>query len=351
MEFLKSKKSIGIIALAVCLIVIFVVAVAAGGKKEKEPVKTSVTENSTGKESKESATTDTKTDKETDKETDTEQETESETEQPAKQTTEAPQETMTEQAAEVLTEEVTEQMTEILSEPVTEPFTEQQTQAAVYTPMIKNQGEYLVAIDPGHQAQGNFEKEPVGPGASQTKYKVAGGASGVASGLAEYQLTLAVSFKLEQVLLERGYQVLMIRRTNDVDISNAGRAQMANEAGADVFVRIHADSEESGSATGMTALCQTAGNPYNASLYTYSRSLCENILNGMSNATGARVRGVMETDTMSGINWATVPVCIIEMGFMSNAEEDLRMSTEEYQEQLARGMADGIEAYFAGLSS
>lgn len=224
----------------------------------------------------------------------------------------------------------------------TEPVTE-------YIPKIKNTSEYVIAIDAGHQARGNFEKEPIGPGAEETKNKVAGGTSGVSSGMPEYELTLAVALKLKALLLERGYQVLMIRETNDVDISNAERAIMANNAGADVFLRIHADASEAGSANGMTALCQTVENPYNGSVYSYSRKLSECVLDAMAAETGARNRGIIETDAMSGINWSQVPVTIIEMGFMTNVQEDQRMSTEDYQSKLALGMAQGIENYLAGL--
>ncbi|MBE5866251.1 MAG: N-acetylmuramoyl-L-alanine amidase [Lachnospiraceae bacterium] len=206
----------------------------------------------------------------------------------------------------------------------------------------------LIVIDAGHQAKGNSEKEPIGPGASEMKAKVASGTRGCVSGLYEYELTLMVSEKLCQELQNRGYEVMMVRTTHDVNISNAERAQVANEAGADAFIRIHANGSENTSVNGVETLCQTAANPYNAVYYTDSKNLSEQVLDGIINATGAKKRRVVETDTMSGINWCQIPVTIVEMGFMSNETEDALMATEDYQWQLARGMADGIDAYMDG---
>ena len=205
--------------------------------------------------------------------------------------------------------------------------------------------EYLIAIDAGHQAQGNFGQEPIGPGASQTKTKVAGGTRGTTTGVPEYELTLDISLQLRDELEERGYKVLMIRETHEVDITNSERAQMANEADADVFIRVHANGSENSSANGAMTICQTSSNPYNSALYEDSKRLSELVLDAYTEATGVRQEYVWETDTMSGINWCSVPVTIIEMGYMTNPAEDQNMQDDEFQKLMVRGMADGIEAY------
>lgn len=206
----------------------------------------------------------------------------------------------------------------------------------------------LIAIDPGHQAKGNSEKEPIGPGATEMKAKVSSGTQGTATGIPEYQLNLAVSLKLKQELINRGYQVYMIRETNDVNISNAERAEMAGKSGADIFIRVHANSLNDSSIHGALTMCQTSQNPYNRHLYGESSALSKAVVDGICARTGFKNRGIQETDSMSGINWCNIPVTIVEMGFMSNAEEDKKMATEEYRDKIAKGIADGIDAYYTG---
>ena len=192
---------------------------------------------------------------------------------------------------------------------------------------------HIVGIDPGHQGE-NVDMsatEPNGPGSSTMKAKASTGTRGSYSGLPEYQLNLDVSLLLKNILEQRGYQVVMTRTDNDTAISNKERAELVASQGAEICVRIHANGDDSS---------------YVSSLYDSSNRLSQCIVDSYCAATGFQNRGIIYTDTMTGINWSTIPVTIVEMGFMTNQNDDLKMADSSFQQTMAEGIANGIDAYF-----
>lgn len=204
----------------------------------------------------------------------------------------------------------------------------------------------VIVIDPGHQLRGDSAKEPNGPGSTTMKARVTSGTSGVATGVAEYILNLDVSLKLKTELENRGYKVYMTRSSHDINISNKERAEYANSVNADIAVRIHANGSSNASINGAETYGPSASNPYVSHLSNASMSLSKCIIDSYCAATGFRNRGARTSDIMTGINWSSVPVTIVELGYMSNAEEDRAMQDATMQNNMVQGIANGIDAYF-----
>lgn len=206
-------------------------------------------------------------------------------------------------------------------------------------------GGKVICIDAGHQARGNSSLEPNGPGSSTMKAKVTTGATGCSTGKTESQVNLEVALKLQQALTNQGYTVIMCRTSQNVDISNAQRAEIANNNHTDAFIRLHCDSSTSSSATGTLTLAPSTSNPYCASIASESQTLSKSIVNNICSVTGSRNRGVSIVDNMTGLNWSKVPVTIVEMGFLSNPQEDRLLSSDDYQNKIVQGIVNGIGAY------
>ena len=102
---------------------------------------------------------------------------------------------------------------------------------------------------------------------------------------------------------------------------------------------------DNSSVSGASVLSPTTSNPYIADLAGASWQLSECILNAYCEATGMKNRGVTGNDTMTGINWSTNPVALIELGFMTNATDDANMQDATYQERMVYGIANGVDVY------
>ena len=210
---------------------------------------------------------------------------------------------------------------------------------------------FLVCIDAGHQGIRNTTREPEGPGSSDTNPGVNVGTYGPTSGKMEYELTLEIALQLRDALEAQGIGVLMIRETNNVDITNAERARIANNAGCDLSIHIHADGLDNTSVRGCHTIIITPQNPYNPQTYSESYRLARAVINNYTAATGfyKRMGGISERDDLCATNWSTIPTCFLEMGFMTNPTEDTLMSDPAFQAKMVSGIANGILEYF-GLS-
>ncbi|PES66697.1 N-acetylmuramoyl-L-alanine amidase [Bacillus cereus] len=209
----------------------------------------------------------------------------------------------------------------------------------------EKQGKFLVVIDPGHQQKANLNLEPIGPGAATQKYKVTDGTTGVVTKKRESVLVLEMAFLLKEKLEAKGIQVLMTRTAHEVDISNKERATFANDHKANLFLRLHADGSENQNQSGFAVLTPAEGSPYTKEIYAESLQISQTIINKMRQNHQVKVNGIKFRDDLSGFNWSKVPGVLLELGFMSNPEEDKKLSDPQYVNSLLQSVTDSVDEY------
>ncbi len=205
-----------------------------------------------------------------------------------------------------------------------------------------------IGLDPGHQRSANNELEPLAPGSSVMNKKVSSGTQGRYTRVPEYEVNLQVGLKLKAKLEELGATVVMTRTTHDVNISNAERAAMMNNAAVNCWLRIHADGNDDPSVHGVSILVPAPGtmNTGAAAVQENSVKLAGLLLDEVTRTTGAKSRGLKPRDDQTGFCWSSVPVCNIEMGYMTNEAEDRLLVTDDYQNKIVDGLVQGFLKYF-----
>lgn len=190
-----------------------------------------------------------------------------------------------------------------------------------FTPTIPLDPDKLtIVVDPGH---GGARPGAVYPNAEGVD-------------IIERDLTLAISLKLRDRLLEAGYNVVMTRET-DIDVDLYERAEIANAVNADLFVSVH---------------CNASGTvPTYQGIYTYyfpdskrGEKLARTIQPPLCALTGAIDRGVSKANFVV-LRETEMCAVLVETGFMSNVEELTRLCDPEYQEKVAWGIAEGVIQY------
>ena len=199
----------------------------------------------------------------------------------------------------------------------------------------------MVVIDPGHDLRANPATEPIGPGSSIRKIKDGGGTHGVVSGL-EAELNLRVAARLRTLLERAGVRVVMTRtETLGTSIGNVARARIANRAGAALFLRIHADGSTDPSARGTHTIYPALRRGWTDDVYASSKRAARTVQSELVRALGFPDRGLQERSDFTGLNWADVPVILVEMGFMTSSIDDRLLAMPSYQWRAAVGLCRG----------
>ena len=258
------------------------------------------------------------------------------------------------------TEAVTESQMEETTEEVSEAETEAETETQFETEAVSEEEQtenaesqtekIMVAIDASHQgADADLtEEEPVGPGSETMIKGFSEGISGTATGLEENELNLEVATKLKDILEERGYEVFMTREDADTQLSEVERAELVNASDAQILISLHANGGDDSSERGACAQAPSYENPYitDTDLVKKSNALGDIVLQAYCDKTGLTDKGLYNIDSRAQINWSKIPVIVLEMGFMSNTEDDTYMAEDTNQQKMAEGIADGIDLYF-----
>jgi N-acetylmuramoyl-L-alanine amidase len=200
----------------------------------------------------------------------------------------------------------------------------------------------------------SFAKEPVAaiPGGLSVPTIVIdaghGGADRGARGQIPYceekKICLQTARLIKKYLEQLGYRSVMTRNT-DVFIPLSQRVEIANQANSNIFVSVHFNSSRNSTAQGIEVFfCDTKSEKLRASS---SKKLADAILSRLVRRTSAQSRGVKKGNFYV-IRETQMPAVLVEGGFLTNPQERSLLKTREYQEKIARGIADGIDLYFKG---
>lgn len=164
------------------------------------------------------------------------------------------------------------------------------------------------------------------------------------NGYYEQDITYDIGIRLAELLRTRPeFEVRLSRPTSDtiLGFSNSSslstRVREANNWGADIFLSLHTNASNNDRATGSEALIYSRAS-------TVARELSEDILEGLTNATGLRNRGIVERPGLYVLRETTMPAIIVEMGFISNPTDASLMVNSPGL--FARGIFNGILEYY-----
>lgn len=203
----------------------------------------------------------------------------------------------------------------------------------------------VICVDAGHGNRHALKRVALAPGSSAM---VTGGTTGTASPYNRYSeasLNLKVAKRLQKALEKQGATVVMTRTQAECNLNNVQRCKIADKAGAELTIRLHCNSAFNSWVNGIEVLVPDT-TYCSRKLVRQSRKVGKRVSKAMVEHTKAKDRGLISRHDLPGLNWATQPSILVEMGYMSNKEEDTRLQKTSYQKKIVAGIVEGTIDYF-----
>ena len=195
----------------------------------------------------------------------------------------------------------------------------------------------VVYIDAGHGFTNSYGVADKGTGDGTPYHDL--------TGKYESDLNLEVALKLKELLLAKGYDVLMSRESEVAEhLTINQRVARANASGADIFISIHANSAVA-TAKGARVYYSTA-NPAQVKCEKYAK-LVAAALNTVDGASLKTVNVFNDRPDVGVIKAVNMPTVLIETCFLTNEEDAALAATEEWTLAMATGLANGIQSYLS----
>ena len=175
------------------------------------------------------------------------------------------------------------------------------------------------------------------------KLKDTSGSVGLISKKNEYEIAMDITLKLKELLEKEGYTVVLTKDNVETPLSSIERAEVGNRENANLMIRIHCDSFSNSNAKGSSMLVPNQRGYITKEISEKSIEYGKNIIEEYTKKTGLNNRGLQYRSDLTGFNWSKIPVVLLELGFISNPEEDKFLSSEENINTIAGGIKDGIE--------
>ena len=198
------------------------------------------------------------------------------------------------------------------------------------SPVLAQEMKKKIVLDAGH-GMGNRTSKVYDPGA-------------IMGDIQEAVLNLKYAREVEELLKEKGYDVIQTRTDNQTEVPLGKRASIANDAGADLFVSVHCNASTSKNSRGVIVYHYPGSERGESAAKSVRKNLVK-ILDEEVEDFDSSLGSIME-EAFYVLKHTKMPAILVETGFLTNETD--RNYLLNNPRTIARGIADGIDSYFKG---